>query len=375
VVYDVVRMSLRTARESKFQAGRAALLGLLVGAASLSFGACGEPEARVVAVFPPDASAESVGTGGTGGDTPLPDTAGSAGAAPFVVPNQRGRVKVVGGKLITDLGTPLRGLTLPVDTGWALPDLVSLTQIAEQTGLNTLHVYLENSSLVTGSNAGAGDSLVLLAQQAGLYVEIGYGTGSAVVTFDQAKLTAFWKFYAQRYAGQTHVLYEIQNGPELVCSGTMAEKILAMERSTYATIRAGAPDTHVVFFSTNSIVQPSVMTDAITRLGATVDWSNESFGLDAAADCPPFDLVKLVAAASVKSVPLLMNQLPAAAWGSYVTQFEQTQIGWMQFQYFAKSGGTLAAQLTAYRNSVTSEGVTWCPERGTFPQDSSTCRK
>jgi Cellulase (glycosyl hydrolase family 5) len=368
-------MSLRTARESKSQAGLAALLGLLASTAALSVGACGEPEARVVARFPPDASTAAGGTGATGGDAPLSDTAGSAGAEALAVPAQRGRVKVVGGKLVTDLGTPLRGLTLPVDTGWALPDLASLTQIAEQTGLNTLHVYLENSSLVAGSNVGAADSLVLLAQQAGLYVEIGYGTGTAVVTFDQAKLTAFWKFYAQRYAAQTHVLYEIQNGPELVCSGTMAEKTLAMERSTYATIRAGAPDTHVVFFSTNSIVQPSVMTDAITRLGATVDWSNESFGLDSAADCPPFDLPKLVAAASVQSVPLLMNQLPAAAWGAYITQFEQAKIGWIQYQYFARSGGTLAAQLTAYRNSVTSEGVTWCPERGTFPQDSSTCRQ
>src|SRR5688572_1948157 len=48
----------------------------------------------------------------------------------------RGRVSVVDGKLRTDVGSPLRGLLVPVDIGWTLDDFELIERIAKETGLN-----------------------------------------------------------------------------------------------------------------------------------------------------------------------------------------------------------------------------------------------
>ena len=41
---------------------------------------------------------------------------------PPITANARGRVQVVDGQLLSDIGTPLRGLTVDVDTDWVLED-------------------------------------------------------------------------------------------------------------------------------------------------------------------------------------------------------------------------------------------------------------
>jgi hypothetical protein len=207
-------MAPSTAREPKPTARRLVSLiswACLVGSvAALAVSGCGNPKPEVIARFPADAGG-TVGSGGEGGEAGG-GAAGVANAGP-VIPIPRGRVRVVGGKLVTDIGTPLRAALLPVDTGWMLTNFDMITNIAETTGLNALHVYLEDAGQVTGSMVNQADALVSLSAQAGLYLILGVGTGTAIGMPSTAKINEFWNYYGAHYANSTHVLFEVQNNP------------------------------------------------------------------------------------------------------------------------------------------------------------------
>src|SRR5690606_6403600 len=103
----------------------------------------------------------------------------------------------------------LRGAIISTETG-ASPSMSQLEAI-KAVGLNAVHCYAERRDY--GYSAGAKFAAVDLAVQrtrdAGLYLVITIGNGG----FDDAFNSAFWNFYAPRYANETHVLYEIQNEP------------------------------------------------------------------------------------------------------------------------------------------------------------------
>lgn len=375
-------MSPSTAREEKPAHMRRALCWSLAYFASLLGLACGDPEPQLIARFPAVSGANSGGAGGLvevagGGSAAFAGgaDAGSAGSSggPLTIPLERGRVKVVDGKLVTDVGTPLRGMLLPIDTGWDLADFAFLHELATTTGLNAVHIYLENSDVVTGANRSAADALVALAAHEGLYVVIGYGTGINLGTFDAAKLKAFWTYYAGRYAGWTNVVYEIQNDPQKnVCTALLNDTTLAMEAQMYTLIRSKAPDTHILMFSTTNIVQPSVLTAAVKGVGSTVDWANASFAVGASNTCLMADqFATLTDAASAAGVSLFLTQLPPLdRWEEFVPPLEQAGVGWLQYRWFGVQTETLAT----FTQAITKAKLSWCPERGMFPEDSNTCR-
>jgi hypothetical protein len=244
-----------------------------------------------------------------------------------------------------------------------------ITNIAETTGLNTLHVYLEDAGQMTGSMVSQADALVSLSAQAGLYLILGVGTGTAIGMPSTTKVNEFWTYYGRRYANSSHVLFEIQNNPEYTCASAVTAATLKLESDTYTLIRSVAPDTHVLLFSTTSIVQPSVFTDAVHSLGSNVDWSNASFDMDVTADCLALtDFGQLVAAAKAVKVPLMIGQLPKDGWGPYITVFEKNQVSWSHFRWFANN-----SDIASFQTATVSAGVTWCPERGTFPEDANAC--
>ncbi len=244
-----------------------------------------------------------------------------------------------------------------------------LTSIAASSGLNAVHVYLENSSLDTGSRESEGDALIALAAQAGLYVIVGYGTGTNVGKLDADQAKAFWSIYAARYANQSHVLFELQNNPEFTCDQPISDATLTFERETYALVRGLAPESHILLFSATSVVQPSVLTDAITRLGSSVSFDNASFALTMTQDClAPSNLSELTSVAKQAQVPLFLTQLPALNWAPALQAFEAAQLGWMQYNWFAN-----AADVPSFVNAIRSAGLSWCPERGIFPEDAATC--
>jgi hypothetical protein len=337
--------------------GRAALVssGLLSGGSGVFLG-CGAPEEQIVAreILP----------------ALLP------GPLPPLINRPRQRVQVVGGELRSDIGTPLRGALLPVDSDWSLSRLDLLDDIAKTTGLNTVHVYLENWTDATGAAQSEADALVSLTAQAGMYLVLGIGGGPdtadhpGIGWFDIEKVRSFWSLYAPRYQASPHVLFEVQNHPEIICSEPMQAQTIEMEREAYTLIRSLAPDTHIILFSTVAIPQPSVLRDAIARVSDIVDWSNASVAIHSDRPCVPLaDFGGVVATARDAGVPLLVSQLPEVGWEPHVASFEQHQLGWLHLRWFAND-----LSMPALVDATARAGLGWCPDQGTFPRVADTCR-
>jgi hypothetical protein len=308
----------------------------------------------------PDVIATATASGGEGGGS----------GSELQIP--RGRVAVVDGKLVTDIGTPLRGAVLAVDIDFKLDDFEMLGAVAKTSGLNAVHVYLENADLATGVKRDLADALVSLSAQAGLYVVIGYGGGRDNGQFVLEKLRAFWTLYAARYADSSHVLFEIQNNPEVVCDAPLNAATIAMEREIYGLIRALAPQTHVLLHSLSAIPTAAMVQDSIDRVSDVVDWSNASIAFHAETDCVPIaGLETSLSPARAAHVAVTFNQLPTpTGWEQALSQAELSGLGWFQHRWFTTKDDTVST----FRQAIVAAGLSWCPDQGDFPLDSETCR-
>lgn len=275
----------------------------------------------------------------------------------------RGRVQVLDGQLLSDIDTPLRGLTLPVDTKWMLDDFHLMTTIAETTGLNTVHVFLENQDIETGSKVAEADRLVALTASAGLYMVLSYGGGGKLGQFNLEKLSAFWTTYAARYASSTHVLYEIQNFPEETCEDSLQTPTIAMERQLYQLIRGYAPDTHLVLFSTGAVPRQPVVEQAIDAVSDVVDFGNASFAMHADVVCTPVpEIDSVVEAARAKGVPVLISALPSRGWPAVVQAAETAGVGWFHHNWLA-----FDTSLDSLFTAMEGTSLGWCPDQGSYP--------
>src|SRR5690606_12834465 len=137
-------------------------------------------------------------------------------------------------------GNLLRGAIISTETG-SFPSISHL-QAIKNLGLNAVHCYAERSDYgyAAGAQAAAVDAAVQRTRDNGLYLIITVGSGGVNRDFN----TAFWRFYAPRYANETHVLYEIQNEPTGGAPSSAA--VIEMELANYAIIRTAAPDTPVL---------------------------------------------------------------------------------------------------------------------------------
>ena len=127
----------------------------------------------------------------------------------------------------TDQGTLLRGVSL----AWngrdpygslpkAVPTEAQLRRLAEEFGLNTVHLYLEGDSSQNpnsvGINRADADAFVQATADAGLYlvITIGcHGENGAIHSLAFAK--DFWTLYGPRCRHLTHVIYEAHDEPAL----------------------------------------------------------------------------------------------------------------------------------------------------------------
>jgi len=91
-------------------------------------------------------------------------------------------------------------------------------------------------------------------RELGLYLVITIGNGANNGNHNAQWARDFWKFYAPRYAKETHVLYEIHNepvawGPPYSSSTANPPGAVDMEIDVYRIIRTYAPETPVLLFS------------------------------------------------------------------------------------------------------------------------------
>ncbi len=282
----------------------------------------------------------------------------------------RGRVQVRDGNLLTDKGTRLRGATLGVDASPdAALDQALFDELAQQNGLNAFHVYLENHGDATGVNVAQADLLVELTSKAGMYLMIGIGGGDLNGSYDLAKVRSFWDFYGPRYAKRSHVIYEIQNQPELTCETAWPSTTLAMESQIYGKIRAVAPDTHVAFFSYHATPTSAVLSDALDAMQGVVDWSKASVAFHGSPTCVmASELPDLLMLARGRGVASIVSEVPNSAPASETSVFEDARVGWFNFHFIVQS-----RDLQTFRDDHDAAGVTWCPDFGTWPRDAERC--
>lgn len=355
---------------SRGAAWRRALLGVVLLAAG-----CGEPEVVPIAR---DGASGSAGGGAAGAGA----DAGAGGDAR----GPRGRVRTVNGRLVTDRGTPLRGVSIEADLGVAFavdeePEAARpairrmFDRLALELGLNAFQVYLEGWNVEAGTRAAFADVLVEESGRAGLYLVLGPGVGprrdgkGGTGWFDPAAVGAFWAFYAPRYAQNEHVLYQLYKVPERTCDAVWQTEALALEREKYLQIRDAAPDTRVLVFSYGEAPTVASLQGNLDAVSSAIDFRNASVGFHAHTDCVSLDEVDdypvMQAGAELS---FLATELPPSDWGNALTAMESRGIGWMHFHWVQQSD-----DLMAFRFAHESAGISWCPDFGTWPQDAASC--
>ncbi len=271
------------------------------------------------------------------------------------------------GNLLTDKGTRLRGVTFGID---AQPDVLPLElgffeQISHETGLNAIHVFLENYLDETGVYSNQADALVELTSGAGMYLVLGIGAGDAGGSFNIDKVRSFWNFYAPRYAARTHVVFDIHNFPDGACDVPYHADTLAMEREAYELIRSAAPNTHITMLSLGSTPSATALEGNLAALDGTVEWVKASLafstmscsGTDYLQDL--LDVTRARGIAAISTYPVSLELL---------ARLESERTSWFNFDWLVFN-----RDLAAFRQQIDSTGITWCPDFGSWPEDSQTC--
>jgi hypothetical protein len=330
------------------------LLGLAFAAGS----GCGEPTLDLIA-------------GGFGTDAGQgPD------ARQVPVATTRGRIQVSGTTLVTDRGTPLRGIDIPIDLTPNFPLSRALfEEIAQRQGLNAVEVNLEYWADPSGSHLAQADQIVAQAGEAGLYVILAIGGGPSGNGhpgngwFDIEKVRSFWQLYAPRYKDRTHVIYQLQNQPDLSCSAPWPADTLAMEREGYTLIRSLAPETHIVLFSYREMPTPALLAGSLDQVTGLVDWSNASIGMGGIVNCvDTAHFADTLAMATQRRVPVFITALALDGWQAAASELEMEHVGWTSVRWLVHMKNFATFQI-----EHADVGLTWCPDFGTWPQDSRAC--
>jgi hypothetical protein len=336
----------------------------------LACGGCGEQDVRAIQRLPPPTPVESMPSAGAGGAPDAPDLPESGSPSDLPVTHDRGRVQVRDGNLLTDKGTRLRGVTFGLDDS---PSDVHferafIAQLSAETGLNAFHAYADNSGEAVGTHAAQVDELVEATSAAGMYLILGMGGGKAGGSFDLQKVRAFWSFYAPRYATRTHVLYEILNIPDNGCNVPYKPETLAMEKDVYALIRGIAPSTHVALFS--FVAQPtgSALTTALDAVEGSVDWSKASVAFHTQLCAGKDNVSALLSVARARNIAVFGSEMPFVSSFQSTAELETQRVGWFNFEWLV-----LNRDLAAFRDAHTNARISWCPDFGTWPEDSETC--
>lgn len=214
---------------------------------------------------------------------------GDRGSSP-INPTLRGRPRVIGGTLRTDTGQIMRGATMDIRKQANPPcNQQAVWDNYRSLGLNLVRLDVKTDA--NGSGRAVADQIPFLdaavecAAKARMYVMplVSIVPGN----YDLAQLTAFWSVVAARYKDRTHVFYEMTNEP--VSGGgywgqanQWTAPKLADLRGIYDIMRAAAPNTHVILFSTTNLAPNPTSWRAVPQgfeaAGAPIDWSNVSIG-------------------------------------------------------------------------------------------------
>lgn len=195
----------------------------------------------------------------------------------------RQRVHVGNGTVLSDRNTLLRGASMMILSKPNYSTDPEFWKSIHDLGLNA--VRLEVSTTRIGKTVYEQlpylDKAVDLAAQNNMYVM--FKTSEKPGTYDLDSLLEFWSVTAPRYKNRTHVFFELTNEP---VSGRApwgrpdqwTDQVIADLTKVYNAMRAAAPDTHIVLFSTPNLYPDCESYKQVIAKMKGVDWTKASVG-------------------------------------------------------------------------------------------------
>jgi hypothetical protein len=285
--------------------------------------------------------------------------------------------------ILSDLNTPLRGVSLSLDGGDPygsiepiLPSQESLNSLATEYGFNLLHVYLEGDALQNpnpaGVNEALADILVERTAAAGLYLMITIGNnGENGAIHSMQKTLDFWSLYAAKYRDETHVLFEAHNEPVAGQVIYWRDDNWDDQVQMYNHIRGLAPDTMILlgsFMSFNGATETMYGADYIKdQTGDPNIWDNAAFAWHGYWDLPGIESTIYPIEQAGTGYPALhcTEFWPGDTENGYNAAFEAHHMGWAQFQWLNAQD----LDLDNLKNKLERAGTVWRPElpQATWP--------
>lgn len=282
----------------------------------------------------------------------------------------RGRVQIHNGTLVTDSGTLLRGCYISTDGNWPMTPIKEDIKTIKDFGLNTIHLYAENSCCqFPGEKEADIDSIVKWTENDSLYLILTVGSWGGS---DLEWISAFWKKYALKYKDKTHVIFEISNEP-FEWSAPYDSATLAMEKSMYDTIRFYAPETHIQFMSyaLNSNIDSAIAD--IKSLGQGINWENASIAVHGYVHSSETNRVFMKTlqdsgfAVTVTEVPVIRarnnGSIDQYANLAMIRVCEEEFISYVNFLV----PNDLTNKPYVYKSKIENSEIRWIPDFGTWP--------
>jgi endoglucanase len=314
--------------------------------------------------------------------------------AQLTVPRGRPHLNASRTTFVGDNGQDLRGPFTSTEWTGAVP----ASQIASMKilGFNAVHLYAEsfdpsyptNGSTAPGYAASRVDQIVAATRTNGLYLIITIGNGANNGNYNAAYITNFWKFYAPRYANETHVIYEIQNepvawGPPYSAANATPPGAINMEVAAYNVIRQYAPNTPVLLFTYAVFGGTGGASAALTDIhafntavfgNANAVWTNEAVAFHGYNGWQGTSTA--VSSLINSGYPCFMTEYAGGPWGSghggldaeMTSELERLGVSWLTFQHIPPTGvSDDITQPDVYSNVVVNAGLSWAPDYGNFP--------
>jgi len=309
---------------------------------------------------------------------------------------QRGRpvLNAEGTTFVADNGQLLRGPF--TSSEWGSPAPYDEIANMKNLGFNAVHLYGEcfdknypnAGSTAPGYAVSRIDSVVQATRDLGMYLVITIGNGANNGNYNYDYVVDFWDFYSERYAEETHVLFEIQNepvawGPPYSDSGANPPGAIDMEAAAYNAIRSHALNTPVLLFSYAVFGGSGGASAALEDIDAfnravggdpSAIWSKTAVGFHGYAGWQ--GTAEAVAALLAAGYPCFMTEFGSGSWGvngggfdvHLASELERMQVSWTTFQYIPPWGVSDDVTVPeSYKDCVDRAGMSWTPDYGTWP--------
>jgi hypothetical protein len=298
-----------------------------------------------------------------------------AAAAPVFA--RRGRVQVIGNKVLSDMGTPLRGVSTNFDNSTIGINTGMLQNFANNYGLNSVHVYADWFwSGQPGRHLGLGDQAVRMAADANMYCIIVLGNWTRNGESEFQGMADFWNLWAPRYRDEPHVIYEMQNEPTYG-TGFNGAGDIQFQLDGLDLIRSHAPNTHVILFSFAVSRCTEQALQDVREMGLDWEEANASVGMHvypggASHPCPTNDYIpqSMVTLDRVMRAgfPVINTEWESMDngmnWDSHDRILKATNdidIGWQNFIHHFNMNET-------FKSHCNGAGIAWRPDYGSWPR-------